>query len=88
MADFEYTVEGLGDFPLDMLRHDRAYPADTESVEAMFGGLVWAAVKRKRTRSTVRVRLRSDQPPTVERWRSFGWTVTESTRIAARLHPS
>ena len=78
MADFEYTVEGLGDFPLDMLRHDRAYPADTESVEALFSGLVWAAVKRKRIRSTVRVRLRSDRPPTVERWRSFGWNVTES----------
>ena len=25
---FEYAVEGVGDFPLDMLRHDRAYPAD------------------------------------------------------------
>jgi hypothetical protein len=73
---FEYEVEGLGDFPLDMLRHDQAYPADEESVEAILSGLAWAAVKRKKVRSTVRVRLVSERAPTVERWRSFGWTVT------------
>lgn len=78
MADesprFAYTVEGVGDFPLDMLRHDRAYPADAESVAAILKGLAWAAVKRSRT--PLRVSLCADRAPMVERWRSFGWTVT------------
>ena len=53
---FEFTVEGIGDFPLDMLRHDAAYPADKESVAAIMAGLAWAAA-RKRTRETLVVRL-------------------------------
>ncbi|MDP9275899.1 MAG: hypothetical protein M3O99_09950 [Chloroflexota bacterium] len=74
---FEYAVEGFGDFPLDMLRHDCAYPADEESVAAIMAGLRWAA-SRKRSRETLRVRLLSHRAPTSDRWRSFGWTVTAS----------
>ena len=78
MADrFEYTVEGVGDFPLDMLRHDCAYPADQESVAAITAGFRWAA-SRKRSRETLLVRLVSDRAPTSERWRAFGWIVTAS----------
>src|SRR5437879_330543 len=78
MADrFAYAVEGVGDFPLDMLRHDCAYPADQESVAAIMAGLRWAA-SRKRSRELLLVRLVSHRAPTSERWRSFGWTVTES----------
>ena len=36
---FEYAVEGVGDFPLDMLRHDRAYPADEQSAAAIMARL-------------------------------------------------
>lgn len=75
---FEYAVEGVGDFPLDMLRHDCAYPADQESVAAIMAGLRWAA-SRKRSRALLLVRLVSHRAPTSERWRSFGWTVTAST---------
>jgi len=82
MADrFEYAVEGVGDFPLDMLRHDCAYPADQESVAAIAAGFRWAA-SRKRSRETLVVRLVSDRAPTSERWRAFGWIVT-----AARPEP-
>jgi hypothetical protein len=78
MADrFEYAVEGVGDFPLDMLRHDRAYPADKESVTAIMAGLPWAAA-RKRSRELLVVRLVSERAPTPERWRSYGWTVRAS----------
>ena len=76
---FEYAVEGFGDFPLDLLRHDRAYPADQESVAAITAGLRWAA-SRKRSRELLRVRLVSDRAPTSDRWRTFGWTVTASRR--------
>jgi hypothetical protein len=75
---FEYAVEGVGDFPLDMLRHDRAYPADQESVAAIMAGLRWAA-SRKRSREPLLVRLVSDRAPTSERWRSFGWIVRDSS---------
>jgi len=82
MADrFEYSVEGVGDFPLDMLRHDCAYPADQESVAAIMAGLRWAA-SRRRSREILLVRLVSHRAPTSQRWRSFGWTVT-----AARQEP-
>jgi hypothetical protein len=74
---FEYAVEGIGDFPLDMLRHDCAYPADQESVAAMMAGLRWAA-SRKRSRELLVVRLVSDRAPTSERWRSYGWNVRVS----------
>ncbi len=76
MADrIEFTVEGVGDFPLDMLRHDCAYPADQESVAAITKGLGWASARRSRV--TLVVRLVSDRPPTAERWRSYGWVVKE-----------
>ncbi len=78
MADrFEYSVEGVGDFPLDMLRHDRAYPADEESVTAIMAGLPWAAA-RKRSRELLVVRLVSERAPTPERWRSYGWSLRSS----------
>jgi hypothetical protein len=72
--EIAYAVEGIGDFPLDMLRHDRAWPADEESVTAMMAGMRWAA-SRKRSRELLVVRLVSHRAPTSERWRSFGWTV-------------
>ena len=82
MADlFGYTVSGVGDFPLDMLRHDGAYPADKESVAAIMAGLAWAAA-RKRSRETLTVRLVSHCVPTPERWRTYGWTVSESRPYA------
>jgi hypothetical protein len=79
---FEYTVEGLGDFPLDMLRHDCAYPADEERVAAITAGLAWAAA-RWRSRERRLVRLVSQREPTSERWRALGWTVTR-LRAGAR----
>ena len=61
MADrFEYAVEGVGDFPLDMLRHDCAYPADQASVAAILAGLRWTS-SRKRSRERMVVRLVSDR---------------------------
>src|SRR5438045_9709930 len=78
MADrFEYSVEGVGDFPLDMLRHDRAYPADEESVTAIMAGLPWAAA-RKRSRELLVVRVVSERAPTLERRRSYVCDATAS----------
>lgn len=72
-----YTVTGNSTFPLDMLRSDQSFPMRSEDVWeiAADGDAAW----RKRE-----VQLGADMPahqePNKERWRSFGWTVTEIHR--------
>lgn len=66
-ADFTYTVEGFGDFPWDMLRRDRCWPA-TEDRDSY--GLRPASVRRR-----VALTTNLDSAPLVERWASFGWRV-------------
>lgn len=62
----DFTVEGSGAFPLDMLRYDECWPVDGEAVETMGG------------RHRRQVRLRSCKPrPTDGRWSSFTWEVVE-----------
>ena len=61
---FEYTVVGRGPFPTDMLRYDAAWPADTGH------GILEPRLERE-------VRLRSGREPTIDRWRSFGWTIKD-----------
>lgn len=78
----EFVVEGLYEFPLDMLRYDGCHPAAQEDVGAISRSL--SAESRKAQRDTgkpFRVRLIRIVPrnyaamPTGERWRSFGWSV-------------
>lgn len=66
---YEYVVEGFDDFPLDMLRHGRAWPAtESDSHEA------------RRTNRMRRVRLRGLSDPDRARWASFRWVVLFSAR--------
>jgi len=58
-----YKVSGWGDFPIDMLRYDRAYPAS----ERDSGVMVNSHEQR-----TVEVEGFSCTP---ERWESFLWKV-------------
>ena len=59
-----FVVEGSGKFPLDMLRYDRCCPFQQEDVN-------WMESEGRRSA----MMLSYKGPPTVERWRSFGWTV-------------
>lgn len=61
-----YAVVGTGEFPFDMLRYDQAFPNTGDDA-----GLIAAT----RCIDSVEITLRSIKPPTVERWKSFGWTV-------------
>jgi hypothetical protein len=71
---YEYWVSGHGYFPLDMLRYDAAWPADSEAAVKMDPGFRDFAGKSRRS-----VRLLSYKEPTVARWASFLWSVgTES----------
>ena len=73
-----YSVEGFAPFPHDMLRYDESWPA-TESDAGVMERL-GDRPRRGPDDPGVRVRLATfSGQPTVERWRSFGWTVVEGT---------
>lgn len=59
-----FTVEGAGQFPIDMLRYDACWPSTQQDV---------AAIERIGTRR--RIQLRGITAPTAARWKSFGWAV-------------
>ena len=71
----EFTVSGCGVFPFDMLRYDHCWPADQESAVSLDCGT--RPEERKEVR-TIRLRMvteRKDVLPTIDRWKSFQWTV-------------
>lgn len=72
---FEWTVEGRGHFPTDMLRYDACYPTDGDSAQNLT--LSPTDVRNALAAREVRtVKLRSYVgPPTSGRWASFGWYV-------------
>ncbi len=71
----DFVVEGRGVFPLDMLRYDECYPVNGDDA-----ALLDSFVQERR-----KIMLRSLSQmqygkPTVERWRSFGWSVVHIVR--------
>lgn len=66
MKFHHYTVKGRGIFPLDMLRYDACWPRDSKAVEE---------IGNRELRS---LDLTSNQPPSKERWSSFGWHVIKN----------
>jgi hypothetical protein len=63
-----FTVQGVGRFPLDMLRHARCWPQGEADVCAAG------------TDGLRKVTLVSPYKPRSERWRSFGWSLVECRR--------
>lgn len=83
-AVFEFTVEGTGEFPFDMLAHDACYPTTTEDAMAMLLALPRRWPRRgvmadsDEPRKVHRIRLASAaHRPAVDRWKSFGWSVND-----------
>ena len=76
------TFEGATEFPCDMLRYDRCYPATTED-----GAEIFESIKADKTRRVVVERLTDTalfaKDWTVGRWHSFGWNLlsTEDTKL-------
>lgn len=67
---YEVTPEGWGHFPLDMLRYDGCIPVrETDSAN------IRMAVLTGRRPDATAIRLRGPKPPTIARWKSFGWTL-------------
>lgn len=70
-----FVVHGGGQFPFDMLRYDMCFPkfeAEVHMLAADYGAGV-----RKVT--IMRFVDGKTDLPTVDRWRSFGWTVEQET---------
>lgn len=66
------TVEGYGQFPIDMLRYDAAFPhTEEDSYRIMEQG--------KRV-----VNLLTQVAPTIPRWRSFNWDVAGTRKMGAQ----
>lgn len=60
------VVEGRGQFPVDMLRYDGAWPHSSDDA---------ALVAQATYGADSTVNLMSTHYPNVARWRSFGWRV-------------
>jgi hypothetical protein len=64
----KYEVCGKGLFPVDMLRYDACWPSSSDDALALLLCPVPCQPELPRTISLIAI-----QPPTKERWESFGW---------------
>lgn len=68
-----FTVEGRGPFPFDMLRYDRAWPADQMSVTKL--ATLAQEFGYRRVELVRAYPVGGDPNPAFERWASYGWRV-------------
>jgi hypothetical protein len=72
-----FTVQGLYKFPIDMLRYDSCWPADTRSAQD-----IELSQTHTPERGTYQITLLTwSTGITPARWASFGWTVTSQERV-------
>jgi hypothetical protein len=76
---YDFTVEGRGAFPVDMLRHDQCWPMLPDDSAAIMGYDAWGQkhVNKVDDGELRQVRLLGLKSPTVSRWSSFMWDVVE-----------
>lgn len=74
MKHYTYAVEGRGIFPEDMLRYDEARFASKFEREIADEG-----------HAQRRVKIEGARKPMIDRWQSFGWTVTDIYRHVGTL---
>ena len=75
----EFNVSGTGDFPIDMLRYDRCSPYSSQDAGKIgSGGLADYCDTRtvKLIRFTQGKGKNYKDNPTNDRWKSFGWAVS------------
>jgi hypothetical protein len=70
-----FAVVGSGEFPFDMLRYDKCWPASQADSGRMPDPALVGVLGRQR-----RIEMHGLVKPTAGRWRSFGWTVIEDER--------
>jgi len=72
----EYQVEGEGDFPIDMLRYDSAWPAREDQVSRIQEVPLEKKYGQTRVVDLHRFSFNGEGPHEA-RWESFGWRVIE-----------
>lgn len=72
---FSFTVSGSGEFPFDMLRFDSCWPRTGHDVSLMT--MTYANSGVSPPKREIKMESVSRGGPTVERWVSFGWAVSE-----------
>ena len=71
-----FTVDGTGEFPHDMLRSDRCWPADADDAARI--GSHFGSPDPEDVRSrTVTLETAEKFAPNRQRWASFRWRVTD-----------
>lgn len=78
---YRFRVYGRGPFPVDMLRHDCCYPADTTSAFQIMEDASGGIETYRKVREVVLI-TNMRLGPTVERWRSFGWSCNDIEELA------
>lgn len=83
----EFEVEGVGPFPLDMLRYDHCWPArESEDVATMHKMSTYeGATRLKRQRIRLKTVWEKAWQPTTARWISFGWRVVDGSHQSRSL---
>lgn len=79
----KFRVMGRGEFPMDMLRYDAAWPADTESAMKIAMPMYPSEDQRHdfaRKRRVVTL-YSAARYLTEARWASFGWTVLNEALV-------
>lgn len=71
----EFIIRGIGELPLDMMRYDRATPLTQMDV---------SIANNHESREVSEIKLvrfaqNKNDGPTVDRWKSFGWQVSDVT---------
>ena len=72
----KFIVKGRRPFPIDMLRYDNCYPANIPAVESITESLDPQIIDND-PGMTRKVSLKGRVAPTMGRWNSFGWEVTD-----------
>lgn len=85
ITEVDFEVTGSMSFPVDMLRYDCCYPANSESASAILSTMEPYSSKGGpyRVRLTYRPRGEGGKAwlPTEDRWRSFCWSVDLSSIV-------
>jgi len=78
---YTFEVTGRGTFPFDMLRYDAAFPEDGSAVQQLsseYPSTKW------HTARTIRLGSYRVTEPTIGRWNSFGWLVSNIQKHSLR----
>lgn len=74
----QFTVKGHSTFPLDMLRYDQCWPADTASALEITNLIETHGVHERARTITLHTWNVGITP---DRWKIFGWTVISQDRV-------